>query len=409
MKADIVPWDIIRSSASKMSPPVSMPSFLENRRIVRIAAGALVCLAAGVTASAQQNVGELFASDASVKGAVVLANSGTKVMSGSSIFPGAQTATLKLERGGSMMICPNTSLAVTTSQNGRQLMFSMNTGNLEMDYSIGAASDNLLTPDFRLLMPGPGRLHLAVRVNAKGDTCVQWLASNSSAVVVSEGMGDASYQVKPNEAVIFNGGGRGGAVAPPGGGEGGGTQGSPAGAANPHGRRCALHLSRQRSGGPHRERRSPQDGEHAHGSRPDGSLATLGDDEEHQDGEDADRGQQRKVSATETGIFCKDWRVLRGDVSLKTTRHARASSPRFGGKLSLSHARTATFAFLPLGAVGWRCVLPISSGGVCVGVLHRARPAESLLLWLRRQDGCRGPRGCHPFAQGIGRAASQVW
>lgn len=189
-----------------------MPSFLANSRIARIAAGALVCLAAGETAGAQQNVGELFASDASVKGAVVLANSGTKVMSGSSISAGEQTATLKLERGGSMMICPNTSLAVTTSQNGRQLLFSMNAGNLEMDYPIGAASDNLLTPDFRLLMPGPGRVHLAVRVNAKGDTCVQSLASNSSAVVVSEGMGDASYQVKANEAVIFNGGRINGAI-----------------------------------------------------------------------------------------------------------------------------------------------------------------------------------------------------
>ncbi len=157
-------------------------------------------------AYAQQNVGELFAADASVKGAVVLANSGTKVMSGSSISAGEQLATLKLERGGTMLICPNTSLAITTSQNGRQLMFSMNTGNLEMDYPIGAASDNLLTPDFRLLLPGPGRLHLAVRVTAKGDTCVQSLSANSSAVVVSEGMGEESYQVKPNEAVIFNGG-----------------------------------------------------------------------------------------------------------------------------------------------------------------------------------------------------------
>jgi hypothetical protein len=165
-------------------------------------------LLAGATAGAhaQQNVGELFASDASVKGGVVLANSGTKVMSGSSIAAGEQTATLKLERGGNMLICPGTNLAVTTSQNGRQLMLSMDTGNIEMDYQIGAASDNLLTPDFRLLLPGPGRLHLAVRVTAKGDTCVQSLASNSSAVVVSEGMGDASYQVKPNEAVIFNGG-----------------------------------------------------------------------------------------------------------------------------------------------------------------------------------------------------------
>jgi hypothetical protein len=163
-------------------------------------------------AHAQQNVGELFASDASVKGGVVLANSGTKVMSGSSIAAGAQTATLKLERGGSMMICPGTNLAVTTSQNGRQLMFSMDTGTIEMDYPIGAAADNLLTPDFRLLLPGPGRLHIAVRVNPKGDTCVQSLPSNSSAIVISEGMGDASYQVKPNEAVIFNGGRIGGAV-----------------------------------------------------------------------------------------------------------------------------------------------------------------------------------------------------
>jgi hypothetical protein len=157
-------------------------------------------------AQGQQNVGELFASDASVKGGVVLASSGTTVLSGSSISAGEQAATLKLERGGTMLICPNTSLAVTTSQNGRQMMFSMNTGSLEMDYPIGAASDNLLTPDFRLLLPGPGRLHLAVRVNAKGDTCVQSLSSNSSAVVVSEGMGEESYQVKPNEAVIFNAG-----------------------------------------------------------------------------------------------------------------------------------------------------------------------------------------------------------
>jgi len=173
---------------------------------IRLLAGVALVASTMLPARAQQNVGELFASDASVKGGVILANSGTKVLSGSSISAGEQTARLKLERGGSMLICPGTSLAVTTSQNGRQLMFSMNTGNIEMDYPIGAAADNLLTPDFRLLLPGPGRLHLAVRVSAKGDTCVQSLASNTSAVVVSEGMGDESYQVKPNETVIFNGG-----------------------------------------------------------------------------------------------------------------------------------------------------------------------------------------------------------
>src|SRR5215472_3735515 len=178
---------------------------LHNTYLRWLLAGTVV-FAGAQWAMAQQNVGELFASDASVKGSVVLASSGTKVMSGSSIAAGEQTATLKLERGGSLLICPRTSMAVTTSQNGRQLMFSMNTGNVEMDYPIGAASDNLLTPDFRLLLPGPGRLHLALRVSPKGDTCVQSLSSNASAVVVSEGMGEESYHVKPNETVIFNGG-----------------------------------------------------------------------------------------------------------------------------------------------------------------------------------------------------------
>jgi hypothetical protein len=41
---------------------------------------------------------------------------------------------------------------------------------------------------------------------------VQTLGSNSSAVVVSEGMGDASYQVKANEAVLFKGGNIAGAT-----------------------------------------------------------------------------------------------------------------------------------------------------------------------------------------------------
>jgi hypothetical protein len=189
-----------------------MSPHLQRSVLKRIVSTAVFFGFSASMAPAQQNVGELFATDASVKGSVVLANSGTTVMSGSSIAAGTQTATLKLERGGTMMICPGTSLAITTSQNGRQLMFSMNTGNLEMDYPIGAASDNLLTPDFRLLLPGPGRLHIAVRVNPKGDTCVQSLPSNSSAIVISEGMGEESYQVKSNEAVIFNGGRISGAI-----------------------------------------------------------------------------------------------------------------------------------------------------------------------------------------------------
>src|SRR5580704_7584849 len=90
---------------------------------------------------AQQTLGELYATDARVKGAVILAGSGTSVLSGSSIAAGAQTATLKLERGGNVLVCSGTSLSVNASENGRELLFSLNSGNLEMNYPLGAAAD----------------------------------------------------------------------------------------------------------------------------------------------------------------------------------------------------------------------------------------------------------------------------
>ncbi len=156
--------------------------------------------------AAQQPLGELYATDARVKGAVILAGSGTSVLSGSSIAAGAQNATLKLERGGNLLVCSGTNLSVNASQNGRELMFSLNSGNLEMNYPLGAAADTLLTPDLRLLLPGPGTIHIAVKVTPQGDTCVQSLPWNVASIVVSETMGDATYQVKPDEAVLFKAG-----------------------------------------------------------------------------------------------------------------------------------------------------------------------------------------------------------
>jgi hypothetical protein len=190
--------------------------FVVNANLItRLFVPALVFVISGLpsVAAAQQSIGELYATDASVKGSVILAGSGTSVLSGSQIAAGARAATLKLERGGSLLVCPGTTLSVAASQTGRQLQFSVNSGNLELDYPLGSASDNLITPDFRLLLPGPGRIHVAVRVSGNGDTCVQSLATNSSALVVAEAMGDESYQVKQEEAVLFKSGHIQGATA----------------------------------------------------------------------------------------------------------------------------------------------------------------------------------------------------
>lgn len=189
-----------------------MPRFTPSRCHVFCLLPTLLVFALQGLAAAQQAIGELYAADASVKGSVVLAGSGTSVLSGSSIQAGAQSATLKLERGGNLLVCEGTKLSITASQSGREMLFSLNSGNVEMNYPLGAEADTLLTPDLRLLMPGPGTVHVAVRVSAQGDTCVQSLPGNVAAIVVSETMGDATYQVKPDQAVLFKTGHLGQAI-----------------------------------------------------------------------------------------------------------------------------------------------------------------------------------------------------
>ncbi len=137
---------------------------------------------------------------------MVLAAGGMEVMSGSTVAAGAETALLKLSRGGEVRVCARTQLSLGTSASGRDLMLALNSGALEASYSLGASADAVVTPDFRILVAGPGTVHFALGVDPRGDTCVRSLASNTTSLLVSELLGDGAYQVKPNEQVVFRGG-----------------------------------------------------------------------------------------------------------------------------------------------------------------------------------------------------------
>jgi hypothetical protein len=178
------------------------------RRSFRLSAAALLVSVLPALIAAQNPIGELAGSDASVKGSVELTGGGggTQVISGSTVSAGMQNVSLRLQRGGEVRVCRGSSVSVTASSTGRELMIGLSSGTIETHYQLAASADTLMTPDFQIQLQGPGNFHFAISADERGNTCVQSLANNTGSILVTELMGDSSHQVKPQDQVFFRSG-----------------------------------------------------------------------------------------------------------------------------------------------------------------------------------------------------------
>jgi hypothetical protein len=123
---------------------------------------------------------------------------------GLTVTAGTEPQILSFGHGREVRVCPGTTLSVTNSRSGQDFLFGMSTGAFEADYTLQNSADSVLTPDFRIMLEGPGEFHYAISTDARGNTCMRALPGNTASAMVSELIDDDKYEVKSGGQVVFH-------------------------------------------------------------------------------------------------------------------------------------------------------------------------------------------------------------
>jgi len=147
-------------------------------------------------------------SAAMVTGALQVANGRAMIATNGAITAGTNTSEVTLPHRGTLRVCSSTTVKIASDASVPEgevpgLMMVMDHGALEASFATGRNSDVLLTPDFRILIGGPGAADLKVRLGQHGDTCVDNPGSNAPYVLVTSVFDGGVYRVQPGQRVMF--------------------------------------------------------------------------------------------------------------------------------------------------------------------------------------------------------------
>jgi hypothetical protein len=148
------------------------------------------------------------ASAAMVTGALQVANGRATIATNGAITAGASTTDVTLPRRGVLRVCSSTTVKLASDASVPQgevpgLMMVIDHGAIEASFATGRNSDVLLTPDFRILIGGPGAADVKVRLGQHGDTCVDNAGVNAPYVLVTSVFDGGIYRVQPGQRVMF--------------------------------------------------------------------------------------------------------------------------------------------------------------------------------------------------------------
>jgi hypothetical protein len=147
-------------------------------------------------------------SAATVTGALQVTGGKAIIAASGTVISGSATTEVLLPHRGTLRVCASTTvkLAVDSSVPAVDtpgLMIALDHGAIEASFATGRNADILLTPDFRILIGGPGAADVKVRLGDHGDTCVDNPGANAPYVLVTSVFDNSDYRVQSGQRVMF--------------------------------------------------------------------------------------------------------------------------------------------------------------------------------------------------------------
>ena len=161
-------------------------------------------------------------------GALDIAEGKAVIVASGTVTAGDHTAVITLPHRGNLHLCATTRVSLmadnsipakdapppappdageegsaVSNADAPGLLMALDRGALEANFATGKNSDVILTPDFRILISGPGIAQVKVRLGAKGDTCVDNRGPNAPYVTVSSVFDGGAFRVQENQRVMF--------------------------------------------------------------------------------------------------------------------------------------------------------------------------------------------------------------
>ncbi|MDR3740581.1 MAG: hypothetical protein P4L40_16320 [Terracidiphilus sp.] len=145
---------------------------------------------------------------ATVTGALQVTGGRALIAASGAVTAGKANTDVVLPQRGSLRVCASTTvkLAADASVPSGEipgLMIAFDRGAIETNFSAGTNADTVMTPDFRILIGGPGATRIKIRLADHGDTCVDNPGASAPYVLVTSVFDGSLYRVQPGQRVML--------------------------------------------------------------------------------------------------------------------------------------------------------------------------------------------------------------